>query len=324
MVNRFREKMNYVIEITGGIGKHVMATSFIKWLNEKEPKKKITVVSAYPEIFEYNPRIYRNLHLTQPYLFEDYIKNADYRKGNPYELKEFYREKNKKHLCQIFPKAYGFGVLDENPEEEIFLTKGEEQEGINFNNQYGNKVITFQCIGGLPPNTLSGKEKMDSSQRDMPHKIAIKIIDILNKRGYKVLQLKGKQEPRLPNTLQMDAQFRNLIPIVKYAVAHIGIDSSWMHVAGCFKKPMLTFWGGTHKDSFGYFHEGTFNSFTKYDMHGRPYFAIHDREALYPYKSSYDGLGMNYTDREIEKKVDELLANIDNKVIKVEKVNCNK
>jgi len=307
--------MDYVIEISGGIGKHVMASSFIRWLNEKYPSKKITVVSAYPEIFEYNPRIFRNLHISQPYLFEDYIKNNDYRKGNPYELKEFYREKNKKHLMEIFPKAYMFGELDKDPKSEIHLTKGEEQEGINYNKQNG-PLITLQIIGGLPPNALPGKEKMDSSQRDLPQKIALKIVETLTKNGFKILQLRNKVEPQIPGTLQVDTSFRNIIPLVKHAVAHVGIDSSWMHVAGCFKKPMLTFWGGTHKDSFGYFHEGSFNAFTKSAMHGRPYFSVHDREAMYPYKSDKEGFEMDYTEKEVEDQINKLITYLNNKVHK--------
>jgi len=309
-----KTKMDYVLEISGGIGKHVMATSLIKWVNDKYPDKKIIVVSAYPEIFEYNPRIFRNLHLSQPYLFEDYIKNNDYRKGNPYEHKEFYSE-NKKHLMEIFPKAYFFDELDKKPKSEIYLTKGENHEGIMYNKQNG-PVITLQVIGGLPPNTLPNRDKMDASQRDIPPKIAIQIANILMKKGFKVLQLRNKVEPQIPGTLQLEMPFRNIIPIVKHAVAHVGIDSSWMHVAGCFDKPMLTFWGGTHKDSFGYNHKGSFHAYTENAMHGRPYFAIHDREAMYPYKDKREGLEMDFTDREVEQHVQKLLDFLNNKLNK--------
>jgi len=307
--------MDYVIEITGGIGKHVMASSFIKWLNEKYPKKKITVVSAYPDIFEYNPRIWRNLRIDQPYLFEDYIKDMDYRKGNPYELREFYRAKEKKHLMNIFPKAYYFNALDENPESEIYLTKGEEFDGHIYCEQ-NKPVITLHVVGGLPPGMAPNRMKMDSTQRDLPQNVAMKVADILLRKGFKVLQLRTKVEPVIPGCHQLEQPFRNIMPIVKHAVAHVGIDSSWMHVAGCFKKPMLTFWGGTHKDSFGYFHEGSFHAYTKDAMHGRPYFAVHDRCAMYPYKDKREGFEMDYTDREIEQHVQRLLDFLNNKVNK--------
>ena len=185
--------MNYVLEIVGGIGKHIMATSFIKWLNEKYPKRKIIVVSAYPELFEYNPRIYRNLKLGQPYLFEDYIKGDGYRKGDPYKLIEYYREEDKNHLMKLFPKAYGFNTMNLNPQSEIYLTKGEEMDGKVYCEQ-NKPLITFQPLGGLPPGMQPSRMKMDSSQRDLPPKLAMKIIQILTQRGFKVLQIRG---PRL-------------------------------------------------------------------------------------------------------------------------------
>lgn len=307
--------MDYVIEITGGIGKQVMATSLIRWVNQKFPKNRIIVVSTHPEIFEYNPRIYRNLRIDQPYLFEDYIKDSDYRKGNPYELKEFYRSENKLHLMKIFPKAYGFNEIDKSPKSEIYLTKIEKSTG-DIYCQQNKPLITLHAMGGFNPGQIQDKTKIESSQRDMPKKLVYKIVEILKRNGFNVLQLRTKEEPQIPGCLQLEQSFRDLMPIMKSATAHIGIDSSWMHVAGCFKKPMLTFWGGTHKDSFGYNHKGSFHAYTKDSMHGRPYFAVHDRAAMYPYKSASEGLEMNYTDKEVETYVKELLTYINNKDIK--------
>lgn len=303
--------MNYVIEITGGIGKHIMATAFIRWINEKYPKKKIMVVSSYPEIFEYNPRVWRNLKLDQPYLFEDYIKDNDFRKGNPYEIQEFYRAENKMHLMEIFPKAYLFNTYDKDPQMELFLTKGEEIEGKAFCDQH-KPLITFQAFGGLAPGMGINRMKIDSGQRDIPYPMAVKICNLLKKKGFNVLQLRGKVEPGIPGTLQVDLPFRNILPIIKNAVAHIGIDSSFMHAVAVFKKPQLIFWGGTHVDSFGYKYDRVNNVCNKHGMHGRPYFAVHDRLALYPYKDGNDGFEFDYTDRELEKHITQFTDSIKN------------
>lgn len=297
--------MSYVIEIAGGIGKHIMFTSFIKWLNEKYPKDKIIIISAYPEIFEYNPRVHRNLSIGHAYLFEDYIKNGDYRKGDVYSLKEFYREKNKKHVIELFPKSYGFEGEDKNYNSEMYLTKGEEMDGKVYCDQ-NKPLITFQGIGGLPPGMTPNRMKLDSNQRDLPVEMAIKIVNTLNMKGYKVLQLRGKEEPIIPNTLQLGLPFRNMLPIIKNAVAHIGIDSSFMHAAAIWKKPQLIFWGSTHLDNFGYKYKGMFNSYTEKGMHGRPYFNAHDRAALYPFKHKNQGSEFDYSSKEIEAKIDEL------------------
>ena len=294
--------MNYVAEITGGIGYHIMATSFIKWLNEKYPKSQITILSAYPELFEYNPRIHRNLHLGQPYLFEDYIKGNDFRQGYPYRMYEYYREENKMHVMELFPKAYGFNIYNKTPEHEIYLTKGEEMDGDVYNKQNG-PLVTFQGFGGLPPGVSPNKDKVDSSQRDMNFEFSCKVVSILLREGLKVLQIRGPTEPVIPNTLQLGIPFRNLLPIVKYSLGHVGIDSSMMHGAAAMKKPQLIFWGGTHKDNLGYEGEGIFNVSNKYGMHCRPHIQLPDREAMFPYKDKNDGKEFEYTDEEIEKNV---------------------
>ena len=259
--------MDYVIELSGGIGKHIMATSMIKFINEKYPKSKITVVSPFPEIFEYNPRVHRNLTMGQPYLFEDYIKGNDFRRGEPYGFYEYYRDEKKMHCMKLYPKAYGF-EYDENPQSEIYLTKGEELDGKVFNEQ-NPKLITFQCFGGLPQGMNYNKDKVDADQRDIPYPLACKIVTLLTMKGFKVLQIRSQGERALPDTIQLNMPFRNLLPICKYSVGHVGIDSSMMHGAAAFKKPQLIFWGNTHKDNLGYDYNGVFNISNKYGMHCR-------------------------------------------------------
>jgi len=294
--------MNYVIEITGGIGYHIMATSFIKWLNEKYPKSQISIVSAYPDLFEYNPRIYRNLHLRQPYLFEDYIHGNDYRTGSPYKLLEYYRDENKMHIMELFPKAFGFNQYNKTPESEIYLTEGEETDGKVYNKQ-NFPLVTFQGFGGLPPGMQPNKDKVDSSQRDMRYNFACKIVNLLLREGLKVLQIRGPSEPVLPNTLQLGIPFRNLFPILKHSQGHVGIDSSMMHAAAALKKPQLIFWGQTHKDNLGYEGPGIFNISNKYGMHCRPHIQLPDREGMFPYKDKNEKKEFKYTDEELENYV---------------------
>lgn len=301
--------MNNVIEVTGGIGKHIMATSFIKWLNEKYPKRKITILSAYPEIFEYNPRVWRNLRLGQPYMFEDYIKGNNFRTGDPYKCLEYYREKNKMHLMELWPKAYGFNSYDKNPEMEVHLTKGEEMDGLVFNKQ-NYPLITIQGFGGLPPGMQPGKDKIDSAQRDMKFEIAQRLVYLLTNKGFKVLQIRNQVEPVLQNTLQVNLPFRNILPILKHCVAHIGIDSAAMHGAAVFKKPMLIFWGQTHVDNLGYKYEKVMNVWKEGAMHCRPHIQMHDNAGMFPYKDKKEGFEFDYSEREIEQYLDKFIEQI--------------
>jgi len=301
--------MNYSIEITGGIGKHIMATSFIKWLNEKFPKSKLIVFSAYPEMFEYNPRIWRNLRLGQSYSFEDYIKGTDFRKGEPYALYDYYKEKDKMHLMRLWPKAYGFGKEDENPVAEIYLTKGEEMDGQMFCKQHF-PLVTFQGFGGLPPGMAPGKNKVDSSQRDLNFQISQKIVNILVSNGLKVLQIRGQSEPIMQNTIQLNLPFRNILPIMKHSIAHVGIDSVGMHGAAVFKKPMLIFWGQTHVDNLGYTYEGVTNLWRKGGMHCRPHIQLVDNQGAFPYKDKFEGFEFDYSDGELQQHLNKFLGSL--------------
>lgn len=301
--------MNYVFDIKGGIGKHIAFTSFIRWFNEKYPKRKITVVSAYPEIFEHNPRIFRNLPMNQGYLFEDYIKGRDYRQGEPYQEYEFYREKNKKHICELWPKAYGFRSYDKEFHNEIFLTEGENMDGHMYCEQ-NKPLITFQPLGGLPPGAQPNRMKVDSTGRDIPLPIAMKIVQILNMKGFKVLQLRGPTERPLPGTLQLQLPFRNLLPIIKNAVGHIGIDSSFMHATAVWDKPQLIFWGQTHKDNFAYPYKKFMSVYREKGMHCRPHVGMPDNRGMYQYESENKGFEMDYTDKEIEQYIDKFLETL--------------
>ena len=307
---KMKQNKDLVIDITGGIGKHIMATSFIRYLNEKYPKRKITVISPYPEFFEYNPRIFRNLPSGQAYLFEDYIKGKDYRKGEPYQRFEYYDEK--KHLMEVFPQAYGFNCFNEIPKSEIFLTKGEEAEGEMFCKQNG-PLLTFQMCGGLSSGMAIGRMKIDSKQRDLPFKFAVKVAEQLLNKGFKLLQIRNENEPVIPGTIQIKLPFRNLLAISKYSKGHVGIDSSMMHGSAVFEKPQLIFWGQTDKNNLGYDHPGVFNISNEYGMHSRPKVQMPDRKGLFPYKDQGDGLEFEYSDVELNKNINLFSDHLDKK-----------
>ena len=247
---------DFVLNFSGGIGKHITATSLIKWLNEKYPEKKITIVSPYPEIFEYNPRIFRNLTPNQSYLFEDYIKGKDYRNGEPYQRTEYYDDK--KHITEVFPISYGFGKVDGQLPTEIFLTQGEKDEAKMIANQ-NKPLISIQVAGGLPPGHQMNVRRADIGQRNMPMKMAMLIVNELTARGYKVVQIRSQNEHQIPGTLQLNLPFRNIIALASEIKGHIGIDSSMMHAVGIFKKPMMIFWSQTNVDNMGYKYDKVLN-----------------------------------------------------------------
>ena len=64
-----------VFHIEGGIGKNVAATAVITAYKKAKPKRKIIVVSAWPEVWINNPHIARFYRIgNTPYFYQDVIK----------------------------------------------------------------------------------------------------------------------------------------------------------------------------------------------------------------------------------------------------------
>jgi hypothetical protein len=302
------KEKDLVIQLSGGIGKAIMATSFVKWLNEQYPKRKITVVSPWPEIFEYNPRVWRNLPVQQAYLYEDYIKGRDFRMGEPYQRVEYYREDDKKHLCNVYPLAYGFDKTNDEPQNEIYFNQGEMYDVQQFINQ-GPPVFTIQMSGGIPQGVggVNIADKIDSSQRDFTSHMGQHIVDNLNSKGFRVLQICQANEPKLKNVIHMNTSFRKLAALTSAIAGHIGIDSSYMHACSVTKTPMMIFWGQTHKNNVGYSYDGSIHKSKPESMHCRPKVQMPDRAGVFPYRDANEHLAMNWSPDELTTSVNEFV-----------------
>lgn len=292
--------MDFAFQFNGGIGKIICSTSLVEWVSKKYPKSKITVISSFPEIFEHNPKVYRNLKFDTPYLFEDYIKGKDFREGDPYRMHEYYNDKDKQHIMELFPKAYGFKEYNKDPDARIYLTEGEIQEAkqIALN---GPPIITLQHTGGI----VNSPKKTDFGLRDMPVHMAETIAAYLIKKGFRVIQVKAPNEPGLRNALRLNMPVRNWLALSSQVVAHIGMDSFMMHSCATFKKPMLIFWSETHVDNLGYTYNGVFNKHRKGSMKCRPHVGMPDIEGMYPYKDKDGKEAWNYSQEEIINYLDE-------------------
>ena len=295
--------MNIIMQINGGLGKHLQATSMVKWAAEKYPEQKIVVVSGYPEIFEYNPRIHRNLGLTQSYLFEDYVKGHDFRTGDPYTLPGYYNER--RHIMNLFPLAYGFGEENQSPEMEAFFTAGELEEAVAFSQ--GPPIVTLQNMGGTLPGSPVNARKSDDL-RTMPRWIAEQLVSGLSARGFRVLQIRQATEPQLPGTVQFTGKFRQLMALASQIKGHVGIDSSMMHCAALHAKPMMIFWASTVPSNLGYDYGVVSNKY-KY-ITGRPVFGIPDNAGVMAYRDPREKECWDYTKGDISACMEEFAESL--------------
>jgi len=291
----------YTLSISGGIGKHICATTLIRYIKEKEPNSRITVISAFPQVYFNNPRVYRNLHHITSYVFDDYIKGTDFRLGEPYAIKDYYD--NKKHLSSIYPITYGFKEENKNIYPEIFLDENEKRNVRDFT-QSKKPIITIQATGG---NQRVGqiKDPKQLNGRDLLYGTAQKIVNICKREGYDVVNVALPHEYKLQNVLIFQNQpFRAYAVMAPYIAGHIGIDSSMMHAVAAFRKPALIFWGCTNVNALGYPYMSNINrKACPNPMCARPHVGIPDLVPEGGWKCPYNLACREWTDEEIETNV---------------------
>ena len=268
------EEKKFSIVVKGGIGKHICATTLVRYIKEKYPDSIINVISAFPEMFHYNPKVNRNLHLATPYLYDDYIKGTEYLEGDPYIQKEFYT--NKSHINALYPLAYGFKEKNKNVYPELFLSQSELNAAKGLC-QDKNPVITLQTTGGNQQKHQM-KDPMELTGRDIKKEVAEIIVKVCKQEGYNVLHVKLPHEYKLEGTMEFkDLPIRRYIALIPFIRGHIGIDSVMMHAVAAFKKPGLIFWGNTNKDALGYPNMvNKFRDACPMPMCSRPHFSMPD------------------------------------------------
>lgn len=263
----------YTILISGGIGKHICATTMLRHIQEKEKDARITVISGYPEIFLFNPRVYRNLHHMAAYTFDDYIKGTEIRQGDPYSELDYYTQK--KHCSELYSFSYGFG-LNENIYPEIYLSEDELREAEDLFKQSKLPMITFQPTGGNQQANNQSKDPRKFSGRDLSQDVAQQVVDSLADK-YNIVQVALPHEYKLKGVKQFNLPFRRFIALIPFIKGHIGIDSAMMHAVASFNKPGLILWGNTNKACLGYKNFLNVNrSKCPTPMCGRPHVSLPD------------------------------------------------
>ena len=223
--------MSKIIKIDGGLGRVITATGSI-------PDECI-VATSFPDIFIGNPKVKRVYNLGHAFLFEDVVYDNEWVEVEPYNTHDYYNKKN--HLSQVFNKMWN-GV-DEATKPQIFLQDFEIENAGNFVKQF-DKFVVFQPFGS--------NMKQDITRRAMPLHIAQMSVDYLNKKGYKVLYIKGQDHPDLKNVIAITQPIRGVFSIIANADKIITCDSFVQHAAAALDKKALVFWCGTDERNVGY------------------------------------------------------------------------
>ena len=152
---------NTVFHIEGGIGKNIAATAVTAAYKKTHPKRKIIVVTAYPEVWMKNPDIARFYTIgNTPYFYQDVIK----KKGVEVYCQDPYRQTGhitkKTHLvetwCDMVGVKYGGEktVLNFNFRE---IDEGQHHMEQLPGRDATKPLLIFQPFGG--PGKEHGREK---------------------------------------------------------------------------------------------------------------------------------------------------------------------
>jgi hypothetical protein len=236
--------MEYIVfQISGGIGKNVIATAVVRAMNMQYPDRKIVILTAHPDVWINNPRVYRVIQFGQTaYFYDDYIKDKDTLIFNhdPYGSPDaIYR---KKHLSQIWCELYNIEFHGEKP--EMFFTVLERDHVESFLNKT-RPILIIQPFGGAQTNNKY------SWMRDIPPALAQRIVDEF-KNTHRVIQIKREDQIGLNGVEYLSNSPRILALALMFSDKRILIDSYMQHAAAALGLPSYVFWIGNSPTTFGY------------------------------------------------------------------------
>lgn len=249
-------KDNYLIfTVNGGAGKNVLATAVVKAIKNAKPESKIIVITAYKEVWMYNPNVYRTYAFgNTPNFYKDYIQdkdNVEILNLEPYSTNDYILKK--KSLIEIWCDLVNVPYNNEKP--ELFFNQREIEFAENQRNLRDNPIMLIQTNGGSP------QEMKVSWMRDMPLSNAQDLVQhfsnnmkVVEKYGknFRIIQIRRDDQPALQGVEQFRGNLRELMVLIKYSEKRVFIDSVCQHIAAALDKPSTVVWVRNSPKVLGY------------------------------------------------------------------------
>jgi len=250
---------NFVFQVEGGVGKNIYATAVVRALKKAYPDKRITVIAGCPEVFFYNPNVYRTYNFGNPLYFYDDNVNPETMilRLEPY-LDYGYINKEK-HVVESWCEQLEISCDGIEP-DLYFLDNELEMAKFYVEKTQDNakkEMILLQWIGGkVPEDKSNDKLKMSLMtmfRRSLPITEIEKVVAYL-KDKYVIGNVGHNNFPELKNTNLVFFPIRSTLALLMYCKTFIGIDSFLQHAAAAkqISKKGLVFWGGTSPKCLGY------------------------------------------------------------------------
>ena len=241
----YTTNMKIVLQINGGIGKSIMATAVVAAIKNQHPDSRVIVITGYPEVFEGNRKVYKNLrHNELNYFYREHIQDQPDTllfMQEPYLDTEFIHRRG--HLIEVWCHMNGIEYSGELP--ELFISHKEKTAYAGMF-QSPKPILLLQTNGGMPNQT----DKY-SWPRDLPFGVAQQVVNAFAPT-HNVVQMRRKDQPTLQNVYPAESGFRQLAVLILMSDKRLFIDSFAQHAAAALGKPSVVCWVANTPTQFGY------------------------------------------------------------------------
>lgn len=235
--------MNIIFQISGGMGKCIMATAVCSAIKKKYPESNLIVVSGYPDVFLNNKDVHRSYVFNGlSYFYDEYIKDKDFLvfANDPYLETGHVRQDE--HLIKTWCEMFGLEYNGEKP--AIYLTIREAQ-------YFQNKFASEKPIMVLQTNGGAQTEHKYSWARDIPSTAVVKVIEHF-KNDYLIAHIRREDQLSYNDTIPVSDSFRALCVLLALSSKRLLIDSFAQHAAAALELPSTVCWIANKPEVFGY------------------------------------------------------------------------
>lgn len=235
--------MNIIFQISGGLGKCIMATSVCSAIKKKYPESTLIVVSAYADVFLNNPNVDRSYNFGgMSYFYDEFIDGKEFKVFAHDPYLETAHIKQNEHLIKTWCEMFDVPYNGEKP--ELFLTQREVQF-------FQNKFAADKPIMVLQTNGGAQTEHKYSWARDIPSTAVVKVIEHF-KEEYYIAHIRREDQLGYEHTIPVTDSFRALCVLLSLSKKRLLIDSFAQHAAAALDLPSTVCWVVNKPKVFGY------------------------------------------------------------------------
>lgn len=236
--------MNVIFQISGGIGKSILATAVCKAIKKKYPNDKLIVVTGYPDVFTNSKDVDMAFAFGQEgYFYTKYVENQDVliMALEPYMVTEHI--KGQEHLIETWCKLCDVPYNGEQP--EVFIN---ERERTFYAEKYktDKPIFLIQTNGGADQQGLKY-----SWARDIPRHVVEAVINEF-KDKYTIVHIKREDQYGFDGTFAVTDNYKGIAVLIEMSEKRLFMDSFAQHTAAGLNKPSTVLWIANTPNVFGY------------------------------------------------------------------------